>query len=374
MYKLLFFIDTTLSSGGAEKVLRTLVNHMDQSHFDITVITSWPEDAKKYLAPGIRYRSLYPARSKLWRYVARIEAALGLTYRLHMAEDYDLEIAYLEFGPTKVLASSTNKKAKKLAWVHCQLDKLDSDVTELRQKCAAWYPKFDRVVCVSRNVRDSFVQLFGEQPESTVLYNVVDSEDILSRSSAPLPAPLQKRRPTLLTVGRMYPQKGYDRLLRVHKRLLDSGLQHDLWILGDGPGRGALEEYIRRNHLEDSVQMPGFLPNPYPAMREADIVVCSSLFEGFSTVITEAMILGRPTVTTDCAGMDELLGENEYGIITENSEDGLYEGLRQMLGSQQLQQHYAAAAERRGRDFHRAELVRKTEAFFTELMEGTRSE
>ena len=92
MIKLLFFINTTLSSGGAEKVLRTLVNNMDQSRFDITVITSWPEDGGKYLAPGIHYRSLYPARNQFWRLVSRLEAGLGLTYRMRMAGEYDIEI------------------------------------------------------------------------------------------------------------------------------------------------------------------------------------------------------------------------------------------------------------------------------------------
>ena len=371
MHKLLFYIDTTLSSGGAEKVLRTLVNHMDPSRFDITVLTAWPEDAGKYLAPHIHHHSLYPARSRFWRTIARIEAALGLTYRLRMAGDYDLEIAYLEFGPTKVLSSSTNRKAKKAAWVHCKLDKATDDPDSLRRKCAAWYSRFDKVVCVSQDVRSSFVSLFGKADDAIVLHNVVDNGDICAKAAEPLPDSLHKRRCTILTVGRMYPEKGYDRLLRVHRHLLEEGLEHDLWILGDGPGRAELEAYCAAHHLEGSVYMPGFLPNPYPAFREADIIVCSSLYEGFSTVITEAMILGKSVVTTDCSGMAELLGDNEYGIITENSEAGLYEGLKQMLSSEELRIRYCTAAARRGQDFQLDALIRNNEDFFTELLEGT---
>lgn len=374
MVNLLFFIDTTLSSGGAEKVLRTLINHMDRSRFDITVVTSWPEDAGKYLAPGIHYRSLYPARNRFWRLVSRLEAAAGLTYRLRMAGPYDLEIAYLEFGPTKILASSTNKKAKKLAWVHCELDKTVSDLPRLQEKAAAWYQKFDRVVCVSWSVRDSFLRLFDAPDRCDIVYNVVDSEEIRSKAQQPLPPVLQKRKLTVATIGRMYPPKGYDRLLKVHKRLREEGLDYDLWILGDGPERGDLEEYCRQNQLTDSVFMPGFLSNPYPVFREADVIVCSSRYEGFSTVVTEAMILGKPVVTTDCSGMYELLGENESGIITENSEDGLYTGLKQMLGSAALRQHYADAAQTRGASFHRDRLVRATEEYFLTILKGTRSE
>lgn len=374
MIKLLFFIDTTLSRGGAEKVLRTLVNSMDQRRFDITVITSWPEDGDRYLAPGIHYRSLYPARNQFWRLVSRLEAGLGLTYRLRMTGDYDLEIAYLEFGPTKILASSTNKRARKLAWVHCELDKTGADLSLLRRKAAPWYPKFDKVICVSRNVRDSFRRIFGDSCCCEVLYNVVDSEEIRGKAALPLPSALQKRKLTAATVGRMYAQKSYDRLLRVHKRLREEGLDYDLWILGDGPERSGLEEYCRQNQLTDSVFMPGFLDNPYPAFREADVIVCSSLYEGFSTVVTEALILGKPVVTTDCSGMEELLGDNEYGIITENTEAGLYSGLKEMLSSSALRQHYAEAAARRGTAFQRDTLVRATEEFFLNTLEGTRSE
>ena len=64
MIKILFFIDTTLSSGGAEKVLRDLVNNMDQTRFQITVCTLWPEDANRYLVPGIRYKSIFRRKTR----------------------------------------------------------------------------------------------------------------------------------------------------------------------------------------------------------------------------------------------------------------------------------------------------------------------
>ena len=118
MIKILFFIET-LRSGGAEKVMIDLVNHMDQAKFDITVQTVWPCDAKKYLAPGIRYKSMYSAENKANHLRYRAEAESGLAYRLHIKDDYDIECAYIEMGPTKVLSASTNKKAKKLARVHC---------------------------------------------------------------------------------------------------------------------------------------------------------------------------------------------------------------------------------------------------------------
>lgn len=373
MIKILFFVDTTLASGGAEKVLRTLVNNMDQSKFDITVQTAWPENAEKYLAPDIHYKSLYKKKNRITKFLYRVETMLGLTYRLRMKDDYDIEVAYLENGPTKVLASSTNKNAIKLAWVHCDLCQMVDDPALLSQKAKKWYPKFNKVVCVSESVRKSYISLFGNMPETVVLYNTVDSDDIIMRGAKPLPERIVKRKRAVVTVGRFYYQKGYDRLLRVHKRLVDEGFDYDLWILGDGPGRAELEQYIRENSLEDSVYLYGFQNNPYTFISNADAVVCSSRYEGFSTVITEALILGKPVVTTDCSGMYELLGDSEYGLITENSEQGLYEGMKKMLSDPQLFSHYQAQAQHRGQSFRMRSLLERTEAFFVDELGAIRS-
>ena len=124
--KILFFIDE-LAGGGAEKVLRTLVNNMDQSKFQITVHTINAADPEGLLVPGIRYRAINrcktPLGKKLFSYWIRLCAELKWLYPLYIKDDYDIEVAYLECGPTKILAGSTNQKAKKIAWVHCDVKK-----------------------------------------------------------------------------------------------------------------------------------------------------------------------------------------------------------------------------------------------------------
>lgn len=367
MIKILFFIET-LTGGGAEKVLRDLVNHMDQSKFAITVQTVWPCDAAKYLVPGIRYKSLYASESKANHLRYRAEAESGLAYRLHIKDDYDIECAYLEMGPTKVLSASTNKKAKKLAWVHCDLTKAVGDPQLFAAKAAPWYAKFDQIVCVSQNVKESFDELFGGRFDSVVLYNVIDDAAIREKALLPLPAGAKKRGFTVLSVGRFSPQKNFMRLLQAHKRLLDEGLQHDLWILGDGPERPMLEKYIAENVLQDSVWMPGFMENPYPFMREADLLACSSVYEGFSTFMTEGLILGKPIVTTDVSGMRELLGDSEYGLIVENDDEAFHQGLKQLLIDSALQEQYRLRAVQRGTQFSSARLVSLNEAFFEALV------
>lgn len=365
MIKILFFIEN-LSSGGAEKVLRTLVNNMDQSRFDITVMTVWPEDAGKYLKQGIHYKSLYARKNQINRLRYRVEAALNLAYPLHIRGDYDIEVAYLECGPTKIMAGSTNRKAKKLAWVHCDLKKKQTDPEAFVKASCNWYKTYDRIVCVSQNVMDSFIELFGNDPDVTVVYNVVDDEEILEKAQCDVP--LQKNGFTVLSVGRLCEQKGYDRLLAAHKHLIDAGYRYELWILGEGPERVKLEEMIHENGLSDSVKLLGFHSNPYPIIQMADLLACSSRYEGFSTFVTEGLILGKPVVTTDCTGMRELLSDSEYGLITENSTEGIYQGMKKLLDNRELLSHYEVRARERGRDFRKEKLVRQTEDFFMDVL------
>lgn len=172
-------------------------------------------------------------------------------------------------------------------------------------------------------------------------------------------------------MGRLTDQKNFLHLLRALPKLRRDGIPFRLQIIGEGQERKRLEEYIARKNLGDCVQLLGWQENPYPYIKAADIVVCSSRYEGLSTVVTEALILGKPVVTTPCNGMAELLGESRFGLIAEADDSGLHRALRRMLTEPDLRQHYAAMAARRGRDFRREALARKTEDFFTELLEGT---
>ena len=368
MIKILFFIEN-LSGGGAEKVLCNLVNEMDQSKFDITVQTLWKADAEQYLKPGIRYRYCYADKSRVNSYRSRLEAAAGLTYPLHIKGDYDIEVAYLECGATKIMAASTNRRAKKAAWVHCDLAQKVTNIDSFVRKASTWYKKFDRVVCVSKTAQDSFIRLFGLPDKTQVLYNTVDDALIRSKANEVLSGRIQKRRMTVISVGRLSEEKRFDRLIFAHKQLLSFGLEHDLWILGEGSERGRLEQMIAMNGVSDSVRLLGFCDNPYPYMAEADLLVCASSYEGFSTFVTEGLILGKPIVTTDCSGMHELLGDSEYGLIVENKEESLLRGMRRMLSEPELRQSYANKAASRGRSFSARQLTEKTEQFFLKLLE-----
>ena len=364
MIKILFFIDD-LAGGGAEKVLRTLVNNLDQQKFSITVQTINEADPAKYLASGIRYRAINRCRTKLGRklfsYWIRLCAELKWLYPLYMKDDYDIEVAYLECGPTKILAGSTNKKAVKLAWVHCDLAKKEG-IARQAEKLKEYYRAYDKVICVSENVRDSFLNMMGCDSDAIVLHNVIDEAEILTKAEAF--AVDRTDAVNIVAAGRLTNQKGFDRLIEACALLKRDSCPFSLKILGEGPERNKLESLIVQYGLEQYVELMGFQENPYPYMKAADLMVCSSRYEGLSTVVTEMMILGNPIVTTPCTGMKELLGDSEYGLITEDSVDGIYAGIKQMLEDSQLRRHYADAAQQRGKAFSKAAIVKETEDFF----------
>ena len=131
-----------------------------------------------------------------------------------------------------------------------------------------------------------------------------------------------------------------------------------------GFGHGAVlsvAEQVIDEHLLDSVQLLGFRDNPYPYMAAADLYVCPSYVEGFSTVVSEAVVLETPVVTTDCSGMREILGDSEYGLITQNTEESLFEGLRTMLDKPEVYQYYQQRVRERAPFFYMEERLKAYE-------------
>lgn len=362
MIKILFFIEN-LSGGGAEKVLLNLVNAMDKSKFDITVQTLFPDEAAKHLDSAVRYKYCYKNASKIGNLRMRAEAEIGLTYSLHIKDDYDIEVAYLECGSTKIMSASTNNKATKLAWVHCDLSKKAGNVSAFVNETAKYYKKFDKIVCVSDDARNSFIEMYGNSPETVTIYNCYNDREIKEKAELPIETEISLPRPLLLAVGRLTEQKRFDRLLKIQYRLKYEGVDFSLLILGEGKERKKLEKYISENSLEDHVMLPGFCENPYPYMKYADLLVCSSAYEGFSTFLVEGMILDKPMITTDCTGMKELLQDGKYGMITENSEEGLYQGIKRILTEKDVFESLQKSVQRNNM-FSLGNSVKKTEEFF----------
>jgi len=370
--KILFLIDS-LGGGGAEKVLITLLEHLDKSKFDVTLTTivdfgihrnkvpEWIHYKPVLRTPKSRFEKLvYSIKYKL------IHRLLPLTwvYGLFIPRKNDVEIAFVEGFATRLLSFSTNKQAKKLAWVHTDLinnhwiSKIYADIDS--EKIS--YSKYNTIIGVSNQVTNAVKDLYSLKNAIT-LYNPIDSNDILSKSNEVIADFGGHGRIRLVTIGRLENQKGFDRLLRIMKKLIfEDSLNLELWILGDGTLRNVLGSFTTENGLDAYINFLGFHTNPYPYIAQSDLFVCSSRSEGYSTAVTEAIILGLPIVTTNCSGMKELLGENnEYGVVTENNEEALYQALKDILTDKEELNHYKQAVKKRSKDFSIEKLMNPIE-------------
>ena len=356
MRKKVLFVIESLSGGGAEKVLTVLLKHIDKTRFDVTLCTVvetgvYMDEVKKYVSCtsilGNPNRKTF--LGKIW-YRVKYQCVynwlpLKWVYRLFIPQGNDVEVAFVEGFATKLMAASTNKEAKKLAWVHIDLSKYHwiRNVYKDVQDEQSSYQKYDQIIGVSKQVTNSVQNLYQLKNVITC-YNPIESDVILKRAGEKLSLPPKKESLRLVSVGRFVPQKAFDRLLRVVNRLYKEGVSLELWLLGDGEQRPLLEQYIRDENLEAIVTLWGFQTNPYPYLQQSDLFVCSSVSEGYSTAVTEALIIGLPVVTTACSGMDELLDNGIYGIITTNDEDALYEGVKRYFTHSDLLNTYKEQA------------------------------
>lgn len=153
------------------------------------------------------------------------------------------------------------------------------------------------------------------------------------------------------------------------KRLDIEGIDVGLLLLGTGELEGKLKNQVKELGLEKNIKFLGYQENPYKYVKNADLFVCSSLHEGFSTAMTEALIIGTPVITTMCSGMIELLGKNEYGVIVENDETALYNGIKNILENPSILREMKVNAFKRGKKFDVIETTYEIEAFLDSVLE-----
>lgn len=372
--KILILIES-LSGGGAEKVLSVLLKHIDKTKFDITLCTIvdtgiYVEEVKKH----VKYTSILgnPQRFNcinkilykiLYLFIYKL-LPIQLVYTLFIPKNYDVEIAFIEGFVTKLLAASTNAQAKKIAWVHTDLSQnswtLNNKIYRNLKEEQYCYSKFNQIICVSDTVKNNFIKRF-RLTNVIRIYNPIDKTDIQNKAKEICKYPQTTNDIKFITIGRLVPQKGYDRLLKVIKRIKDDGIHCKLLILGEGEMYHALSNYIKENDLSNDIILYGFQPNPYQYLEKADCFICSSRSEGFSLVIAEAMVLGKPIISTYCSGPNELLEEGKYGMLVENSEDGLYQIIKTINTNKNMLYEYSIKSLNKSKDFDIQKTIKEIE-------------
>lgn len=363
MIKILFLIHD-LGQGGAEKVLVNLVNHLDRSKFHITVTTLFGGGVnEQFLKKDIRVNSIFPkeipGNSKLMKLLTP-----KMLHKLCVKEYYDIEVSYLEGPSARVISGCQVKNTRLISWIHVEQHTIEKLSASFRSKKEALqcYNRFDHTVCVSQYVRKDFCKILDFKKPCSVLYNTVESEQILELSKENAEEIVEDGRFRLIAVGTLKQSKGYMRLLQIVKRLYNEKYPIHLYVLGIGPLQQEMENFINHNKLHNVITLLGYQTNPYKYVKKCDLFVCASFAEGFSTAATEALIVGTPVCTVEVSGMREMLGEhNEFGMITPNTEKALYEGIRKLLDNQELLAYYRKQSLIRSTKFTTDQTVRAVE-------------
>lgn len=345
-------IQEAMAGGGAERVLSVILRHFDRSRFRVTLLLLFGGGAFFDSIPAdVEVHVLYPERmslrSRLELHWERPRYAI-LEHRARRAlrgRHFDTAVAFLEGMSTVLLASLSDIADRRLAWVH-----VDLGPRHWTAKWVSWqreseaYAAMTEIVFVSARCRRSLCDMYDLSVPMRVLGNPLDTRAIAASAAEADPA---KRRFTIVNVGRLTGQKRHDRLIDVAAALRARGLDFDVWILGAGPDRDALQAQIARLGLGNTVHMPGFCSNPYPYIKAADVMCLTSDTEGYPTVVSEALVLGTPVVTTPVSGVDEQLAEGG-GIITGFDVGSIADALGELISDtaalERLQQGTTLAA------------------------------
>ena len=335
----------SLRHGGAEKVLVTFLKNLPKEKYDIDLLLNlysgkylsevpdWINVL--YLNKGemITTNRIQDIPQKAFRviYQKMLQKFPNLLYKnILKGKKYNIEFAAIHGFRDEIL-NSPLKSSKKIIWIHNDLRKThfhNYTDEEIRK-----FFGFDKIMVISEHIQKDFENLARTEDEKNRIvriYNPLDTAEILTKAGSGKQE-AGSNAPTFISVGTVFPQKGFDRLLKVHKRLLDEGFNHKIKIVGDGYDFENIKNLKSELGVDETAEMTGFTDNPYPHFKNADFYILSSRYEGFPTVLFEAITMKKNIIATDVSGVREMLEDGKLGLIVENSEEGIYEGMKKAL-------------------------------------------
>lgn len=361
MKNILFVLDS-LTCGGAEKSLISLLNSIDYKKYNVDLLLFKRGGEFERFLPGkvnllevpeyfkflngeyqgsIKNKAMY--LSKRLRVSLRLRINNRSKYKIHSEQivykcinnslnninkNYDIAVAYSQGLPTYFVAEKVNAK-KKLAWINCNYIRTMYD-KDFDNK---FYNKIDKIIVVSNFIYDSMSKMkYGYKNKLKIILDIVDPKLILDMGLEDGAKELKENNDfKILTVGRLATVKGYDLAVKTARLLKNNNLKFKWFIIGEGPERKEIEELIQRYDVENEVILLGAKSNPYPYMRECDLYVQTSRKEGFGLTVIEAKILKNVIVATKFDTVNELLTNNVDGIIVDKDENSIYEGIKKVI-------------------------------------------
>ncbi|HLR01824.1 MAG TPA: glycosyltransferase [Virgibacillus sp.] len=364
----LFFI-YKMGAGGAARTLLNIINNIDRDRFTPVLVTlDFNSDYEMNVDPDVIFIKLNKKRLRqaifpLGKVIRQVKADIVFS----TIPVYNT-VAILGNMFSFTRAKNVVREADNLGGTFGKDLKLSV--------FGLVYKKASQVVSLSEGVKENLIKRYHVKPEDIkVIYNPVDidhiqkqtNEGIIEREHHHLFTDDEK---VIITAGRLVQQKDHRTLLKAFADIRRQ-VPSKLLILGEGPLQEELMQYAAQLQIEDHVFFLGFQNNPYIYMKQADLFVLTSIHEGFSHVVAEALATGVPVVSTDCkSGPREVLDNGQYGkLCTVGDAENIAENMLEVLsyGEDKRQQVIQAGYERA--DFFNAQrIVKEYEQTFLDTL------
>ncbi len=341
----------SLRGGGAERTLINLLHKIDYNRYDVDLLVVSKEGPYVDKIPEQVNVEYFYKSNILVRILSYFHRTFNLVwfFKRNMSvldKSYNVGISFLDSHFTELLFY-TDKIEKRIAFVHSSYlshDDYKKFLTDqqLRESVKRnRYLRLDGIYFVSHDSMSDFKKIFGEHPRTGVVYNIIDRESVLQKSNHNSSFVSESGYFTFSAVGSLLPVKGFDRLIRASKIVHDKGYKFEVHIAGSGPEKERLHRLIKKLDLDNVVQLHGFVKNPYPIMKSSDVFVMSSVSEALPTVLCEAMILGVPSLVTNCSGCRGLVENGEFGLMADQDDHDLAEKMMLYMDNPELLKHYS---------------------------------
>ena len=358
--KNILFAYNAMNIGGSTTSLLSILNRLDYSKYNVDLLLNENSGdllselpSKVNLLPAARK---YPNRKEEYihrlfspRYLFHFFISKWIVYRnkveMHGAQyrewkdidffrpiekEYDVAIAFLEGDRCKFVARHIKAK-RKVAWIH--LDYIGAQMNPKYDRDTM--SQFDSIVHVSEQCKQSFDQLFPELLTKTcIIENILATEYIQKRAAGKNMIQVDHDCINLITVSRIsFEHKGLDRAANVLKRLKkEQDITCMKWyVVGDGIDMPHFKQMIEENGLEKQIILLGNQTNPYPFLKEMSLFFLPSRYEGKPMAVTEGFMMGLPALVTEYASAHEQVRDGIDGMVVENSEEGIYQGLKYII-------------------------------------------
>lgn len=357
-------------NGGLERVVcEGLDDLLDAYNISIYALYGGvcPEIAERY-AGKIQIYNGY--RKPYERFLHMVPFVGGYFISRTIKKKYDILIILRD---RFLMVSNSRIADKTVFWSHGDKDIVYAEPGKLpfirrlnRFRLMVGYQECDAVWVLNDMIREKIGKAFALNNIS-VLPNPVDIPSIEAMSETSIDSRVfQKGKVNFCIVSRLSEEKGILRLLSATAKLR-TFYDFRLVIIGDGPLRESLEHFVEEKGLEDTVVFVGNQTNPYPYIRHADVLVSSSYYESFGMTMLEALALKTPLLATDTTGGRFLTDSGKYGLLVENSEQGILKGMRDYLENKDLLTQYTDSAYQWAKSFDRSVFIKKLQDYLMSL-------